>query len=346
LLLQSVLSQGEHGAMEAVLSSVIERIDKTDGTVCHEEVIGDYATFVNRKAGKASTDPSCDYKMVDTDYLLPVLLMNYFVETDTGKSRASAFLQQKASFLPANKNMTYLELAQTTAAKVLKSAEPFASDPTVENLIHIRDGESVGNWRDSGNGLGGGKIPYDVNTALVPAGLRAVASLTRAGFFLDHKDWSETADKYAKVWEDQTLQFFAITKSESDAKSLLDLYKKQADFQLDSGSSRVNGDITFYGLAIDNATSKKPIPVMVSNVPVRNSWWGCKMRRNENHRQAWHVALRAKAPLDPLSTKNCCLCLLFQRILYPTVSHACGTFTDFVHKRLEYRRLLPPLLAH
>jgi hypothetical protein len=40
LLLESVLSEGKGGAIEAVISAVLERINSTDGSVCHEETIG------------------------------------------------------------------------------------------------------------------------------------------------------------------------------------------------------------------------------------------------------------------------------------------------------------------
>lgn len=40
LLLQPVLSQGPGGAMEAVIGAVLERINKTDGSVAHEETLG------------------------------------------------------------------------------------------------------------------------------------------------------------------------------------------------------------------------------------------------------------------------------------------------------------------
>jgi len=40
LLLGPVLSAGEGGALEAVLAGVLERVNKTDGSVCHEETIG------------------------------------------------------------------------------------------------------------------------------------------------------------------------------------------------------------------------------------------------------------------------------------------------------------------
>jgi hypothetical protein len=40
LLLEPVLSSGQGGAMEAVIGAVLERVNRTDGTVCHEETIG------------------------------------------------------------------------------------------------------------------------------------------------------------------------------------------------------------------------------------------------------------------------------------------------------------------
>ena len=40
LLLEPVLSNGQGSAMEAVIGAVLERVNRTDGTVCHEETIG------------------------------------------------------------------------------------------------------------------------------------------------------------------------------------------------------------------------------------------------------------------------------------------------------------------
>ena len=40
LLLNPVLSRGPNSAMEAVIGAVLERINRTDGSVCHEETIG------------------------------------------------------------------------------------------------------------------------------------------------------------------------------------------------------------------------------------------------------------------------------------------------------------------
>lgn len=40
LLLEPVLSSGNGSAMEAVIGAVLERVNRTDGSVCHEETIG------------------------------------------------------------------------------------------------------------------------------------------------------------------------------------------------------------------------------------------------------------------------------------------------------------------
>jgi hypothetical protein len=44
LLLDPVLSEGKGGAIEAVIAGVLERLNRTDGSVCHEETIG-YLAF-------------------------------------------------------------------------------------------------------------------------------------------------------------------------------------------------------------------------------------------------------------------------------------------------------------
>src|SRR5690242_1531871 len=80
-------------------------------------------------------------------------------------------------------------------------------------------------------GIGGGRIPYDVNTALMPAALRAIASLSRSKFFSNKSSsWATLADKYAQVWEDKTLQFFRVTVPKSQAKQLVSSYAQTIGF--------------------------------------------------------------------------------------------------------------------
>lgn len=262
LLLQSVLSEGENGAIEAVIRAVLQRVNRNDGSTCHEEVIGDYATFLNLQNGINSTDPQYDYKMIDTDYFLPIILKNYFVDTETGRSRRNSFLGATALFPANHADITYGKLAQLTAEKIMRTSAPFASEggQTKDNLIHLNQGERVGDWRDSNIGLGGGRIPYDVNTALVPAALRSIAALSAAGVFPDHPDWNETANKYAQIWEDETLQFFEVVLSQIEANSLLSSYASESSFP--GPINNLTSDIKFYGLSLDGSNTQPIVRVM------------------------------------------------------------------------------------
>ena len=46
----------------------------------------------------------------------------------------------------------------------------------------------------------------------MPAALRSVAALARAGVYTHGLNWSQLADEYAQIWEDQTLQFFEVSQ--------------------------------------------------------------------------------------------------------------------------------------
>ncbi|WP_204270279.1 hypothetical protein, partial [Klebsiella aerogenes] len=58
---------------------------------------------------------------------------------------------------------------------------PFADDPRWDKLVAVKAGRLTGEWRDSEEGLGRGRYPYDVNAILVPAALEAADKLLRAG---------------------------------------------------------------------------------------------------------------------------------------------------------------------
>jgi hypothetical protein len=116
LLLQPILSEGEGGAMEAVISAVLERLNRTSGIVCHEETIGDYATFTHLQNNISSTSPGCTYFMIDTDYYLAPLMAKYFLNTELGRQRTTDFLATSATLDFGNRGLTYGELALTNAA--------------------------------------------------------------------------------------------------------------------------------------------------------------------------------------------------------------------------------------
>ncbi|RYP03266.1 hypothetical protein DL764_005259 [Monosporascus ibericus] len=264
LLMEPVLSTGEGGAFEAGIAAVLERLNKTDGSAAHEETIGDYATFLNLQENITSTAPQYDYKMIDTDYFLPVLLVDYFVKNAVGRSRASEFLSKKATENPANYELTYRQLALLNAEKIINVSAPFAvsGGQTKENLIHLKEDEIIGEWRDSTYGLGGGRIPYNVNAALVPAGLRAIGALAEAGFFPEHPEWNQTAHNYAQVWEDNSLHFFEVNVPQSEARSLVENYVDSNSFPFASQSQDINSNVSFYGLALDGNNNQTLVRVM------------------------------------------------------------------------------------
>lgn len=264
LLLQPVLSEGEGGAIEAVIGAVLERINKTDGSVCHEETIGDYATYLNMLDNITSTAPSYSYIMIDSDYYLSVVMENYFVKTSEGQARKADFFATHATVNPANAGLSYADLALINAEKIMNTSAAFGSPggQTEANLIHLKEGQIVGEWRDSTYGIGGGRIPYDVNTALVPAALRSIAALSAAGFFPSHPDWSATATNYAQAFEDDTLAFFEVTVPAAKAKTLVDSYATTAGLGFPSNADNITSDITFHGLSLDGYDNQSIVKVM------------------------------------------------------------------------------------
>ncbi|KAF2476933.1 uncharacterized protein BDR25DRAFT_370740 [Lindgomyces ingoldianus] len=260
-----LIDEGEDGAIVAVIAAALELINKSDGSVCHEENVGDYATFLNLQNNITSTAPQCDYKMVDTHYFLPIVMKNYFVVMETGQDRSLAFLKKTASFLTNRIGLAYAELTQFTAHKVMNTSAPFASegDQKKDNLIHLKERQVVGQWRDLEIGIGGGRILYDVNTALVPAALRSIAVLSRAGFFPNHPEWSQSADRFADVWEDETLNFFEVSIPQSTPASLVEPYSNEISSY--SGPSRtedITSGVKFYGLALDGNNNQSIVRVL------------------------------------------------------------------------------------
>ncbi|CAJ2509159.1 Uu.00g141850.m01.CDS01 [Anthostomella pinea] len=262
LLLQPVLSEGQGGAIETIISAAVERIDLNDGSVCHEETIGDYATYLNEQQGIHSTDAQCDYKMVDTDFFLPIVMDQYFVQSDVGKSRRDVLLATNASVIRSNQGSTYIDLVLATAEKIMGLTAALEKSATKENLIQLKQGQAVGQWRDSESGLGGGRIPYDVNTALVPAALKAIASLSSNGLFPSHPKWSQTAADRAVFWEDNTLAMFEVHIPADEARSLIENYVNASSFSGPTDTGEATSPVLFHGLALDGKNQQPIVKVM------------------------------------------------------------------------------------
>ena len=184
--------------------------------------------------------------------------MSFSIEISTLLTRSRTM----ASVFPANSNLTYKQLAQINANKLVTLAAPYVApgNQTIDNLMHLKDNQIVGEWRDSTYGIGGGRIPFDVNTALVPAALRSIATLSSNGIL----DFNSTlVDEYAQVWEDSTLSLFEVSVSLSDAKTLLQAYTTSSGYSgLQSQADTLDSNVTFYSLALDGNNNLSKVEVM------------------------------------------------------------------------------------
>lgn len=112
-------------------------------------------------------------------------------------------------------------------------------------------------------GIGGGRIPYDVNCALVPAALRSIYELSKAGFFPTHPEWTSKAKRFTKIWENTTLGFFKVTVSASKVQTRLENYKKLSEFPGPTSiQSTSNQDVNFHAIALDGNNGLEKVEVM------------------------------------------------------------------------------------
>ena len=191
--------------------------------------------------------------------------------------------------------MTYGQLALINAENLMSIAGRFAAEgnQTMENLAHLKADQIIGQWRGSTygrfharwaflcciahwinickwtlfaderfEGIGGGRIPYDVNAALMPAALRSIAALARAGIYANQSDWGTLADTYAQMWEDETLRFFQVTIPMDEARDLLNSYVEESSFAGPSQASLVDSDVVFHALSLDGYDNLSQVQVM------------------------------------------------------------------------------------
>ncbi|MCA8098883.1 glucosidase family protein [Burkholderia contaminans] len=250
----------EPAAIEAGLSSVLSRLS-TDGKVAHEEGIGEFALVDNEKNGRPNdSTPTYDYKMIDSDYLLAPIAAAWLIDDVRGQARAAAYLAQRGSDGQTNGSRLVVNLLH-----VATTAQPFAQQPTVANLIHLRPGEIVGNWRDSTDGLGGGVYPYDVNAVLVPAALRAANAFLARGLLDPYLDAGQRATlanttNQAATWETQAPPLFQVSVPAAQAATDVSAYAQSAGVP---AGAAPGAPLAFYALSLDQQGN--PIPVMNSD---------------------------------------------------------------------------------
>jgi hypothetical protein len=255
-------------AIEAALRSVLARLSP-GGEVAHEEAIGEFAVLSHkRQDGSLSAAPILDYTMIDGNYLLAPVLARYVLENPAGKQRAASYLRSDVA-LDGHARMSAGRALVRNLRLVAISAARFSAEPRFENLIALRPGRNAGQWRDSEYGLGGGRYPYDVNAALVPAALEAAARLLQSGLldpFIDSGDRSvlRAAAQEAQVWRAQAPGFFRMTIDYERARTAIVSYASRIGVPAAEALAALHGaPVSFHAVALDAVG--KPVPIVNSD---------------------------------------------------------------------------------
>jgi Glycogen debranching enzyme len=249
-------------AVESGLRAVLTRLSP-QGEVAHEEDIGEFAILDHRRNGEALTDtPVYDYKMLDGDFMLALVIADWLSSDPHVASLAKGFLAEPD---PAKSRLG--DALVRNLRHVIESARPFADSPIAANLIGLKSGQSVGEWRDSNTGLGGGHYPYDINAVFVPAALRATARLLQSGLLDPYLDGSDRkifgeAEHMAAIWSAQAPRFFEITIAGPAAADAIKRYAREIGIPAKPALEAARGAaIHFTALALQ----KDDTPVRVQN---------------------------------------------------------------------------------
>ncbi len=265
MLLMPVLAPD---AIEAGLRSVLARL-APDGTVAHEEAISEFAILLHQQQdGTLSDAPIFDYGMVDESYLLTPAVAAYLLDDPTGTQHASAYLHADAA-PPDNTTASIGQTLVRNLRLVVSSAEAFARDPRYSNLISLKPGHNAGDWRDSKNGLGGGRYPYDVNAVLVPAALDATARLLDSGLldaFLSPDDRMQLslAAAAAKIWRAQAPRLFTVTLDTRQAQAAIDSYAEKIGVRPQDALALLGRSPVSFP-AVSLGADGRPVPVVHSD---------------------------------------------------------------------------------
>ncbi len=239
----------EPAVVEAALGSVLDRMDG-GGDVAHEEDIGDWAALHGDGA------PAYDYSMVDDDFMAAPVLAHYLLSTAGGQASAEAFLDREG---PSG---SYREIVRRNLDRVMDLAEPYAAQPVPGNLVALHPDAATGEWRDSLDGLGGGRVPYSVNAALVPAALHAAHDLLASPLLGPDPEAAARAHRLADAWAGAA-DHFRVEVPAQAARARVEAYAAKYGIDPAAALDSVAGPVSFPAVALH--ADGTPVEVMHSD---------------------------------------------------------------------------------
>jgi hypothetical protein len=254
-------------AVNAGLGALLTRVSP-QGEVAHEEDIGEFAILDHLRAGGGKSDaPTYNYIMIDATFMLGPVIGQWLIQDPRGRAQAAAFLatadarRDKPRAMGADLVDNFKFVLQTSAK--------FARDPTAANLIALKKGSDAGQWRDSNDGLGGGRIPYDVNAVFVPAALEAIGRFLDSGLLDPYLSGADRvlfaqAAPSAKSWRARAPSLFDVTVQSAAAQQDVRDYAASLKVTDRAALQSVdNSPVYFHGVAL--GADDNVIPVMHSD---------------------------------------------------------------------------------
>ncbi|SEM56489.1 hypothetical protein SAMN05192583_0651 [Sphingomonas gellani] len=245
-------------AVDTGLRSVLERLSP-DGVVAHEEDIGEFAILDHRRDGGGLSDaPTYNYAMVDSPFLLAPVAGAWLIDDARGRARAARFLAAPLGHERAG------DALMRNVRFVVAAAAPFTRDPDWRRMISLKPGMDAGEWRDSNDGLGGGRYPYDINAVLVPAALEAIDAMARAGLlapFAKPEDRTMLAQVHgmAATWASRAPGYFAQTVTPAAAQAAISRYAAQVGVPAGPALAAATQPLRYNAISLDAQGRAVPI---------------------------------------------------------------------------------------
>jgi hypothetical protein len=251
-------------AVEAGLGAVLTRLSP-QGEVAHEEDIGEFAILDHRRAHQPKSDaPVFDYKMIDSSFMLAPVAAAWLLDDKRGRSQAVQFLGRMDGRTGEAPRALGADLVSNLRF-VLQAAAKFADDPQAPNLIQLKAGVPVGQWRDSNTGLGGGRFPYDVNAVFAPAALDAAGRFFVSGLLDPYIGPADRgiflrAESMAKIWRAKAGSLFDVSVTSATARADIGRYAAALHVSADAALRSVgDSPVRFHALSLDADARTLPI---------------------------------------------------------------------------------------
>jgi hypothetical protein len=267
--------------VEAALTAVIERIHLAPGVpdphfdftidvgdVAHEEEIGDYAAWNNAKLAAPPANlraPRYDYKMIDDDFLLAPVVVDYFRKLEVEAESPEAAEAAIAGFLARTRpdGVTFQAAIEANLKLVVDRARPFADDEAAPaqkktKLVSLKNTVPVGQWRDSDLGIAFGRYPFDVNAGLVPGALEAAITLYAQ---LGQTDSADAAERVLAAWQGVE-ELFRVEAPLAAVRANVASYARAVgvtDTSAQLEATDAGDRFSSYGISLDRAGAAMPV---------------------------------------------------------------------------------------